>query len=643
LPVARVAVDVSLAHLDRPFDYSVPDRMREAAAPGARVRVRFAGQLVDGFVLDRVATSDHAGRLTALSRVVSAEPVLTPEITVLARAVADRYVGTLADVLRLAVPARHAAAEREPVEAAVVAERARPLGPPGPWDEYRAGPAFVRGLASGRTVRAVWSALPGPDAWDAIAVASGTVASSGRGVLVVVPDAAEVARASAAMAERLGAGSFTVLTADLGPKERYRRWLAVRRGTSSVVVGTRAAMFAPVRKLGLAVVWDDGDDLHAEPRAPYPHVREVLAIRSHQTGCSLLAAGRAVTAETAGWLQRGFAQPVTAARATVRSRAPRVLAIDEGVAGDADPLARTARLPTVAWRAARDGLASGPVLVQVPRRGYVPGLACGQCRARAQCAHCGGPLGLAGPAEQPHCQWCGRPATAWQCPQCGGRRVRAAAVGSRRTAEELGRAFPGVPVVTSGAGASRSAVAGQPALVVATPGAEPVADGGYAAALLLDAAAMLGRADLRVAEESLRRWLNAASLVRPSGAGGRVVVVGPSDLSVVQALIRWDPGGFATHELAARDAAGLPPAVKVAVLQGSAAAVDDVLERAQLNDPSQVLGPVPRPEGKVRMVVRAPLSAATDLASALRTAQAERSARKDPEHVRIQVDPVSLD
>ena len=62
LPVARVAVDVALAHLDRPFDYRVPAHLDEVATPGVRVRVRFAGRLVDGFLLERVAESGHGGR-----------------------------------------------------------------------------------------------------------------------------------------------------------------------------------------------------------------------------------------------------------------------------------------------------------------------------------------------------------------------------------------------------------------------------------------------------------------------------------------------------------------------------------------------------------------------------------------------------
>jgi len=161
LPVARVAVDISLAHLDRPFDYLVPARLDQAAVPGCRVRVRFAGQLVDGYLLERTDTSEHQGKLARLERVTSPEPVLTPEIFDLARAVADRYAGTLADVLRLAIPPRHAAAERDapPAGTSLAPPPGRPQ--PGSWDRYPAGAAFLAGLcrgppSAGRLVGPAW-------------------------------------------------------------------------------------------------------------------------------------------------------------------------------------------------------------------------------------------------------------------------------------------------------------------------------------------------------------------------------------------------------------------------------------------------------------------------------------------------------
>jgi primosomal protein N' (replication factor Y) len=639
-PVARVAVDLPLAHLDRPFDYLIPERLSDQAVPGCRVRARFAGQLVDGYLLDRAAESGHQGRLARLERVVSPEPVLSPEIMTLAREVADRCAGTLADVLRLAIPPRHARTESAPPVPAAGAPQ-RPAGP-GPWARYSGGPAFLDALAGRRGPRAVWSALPGPHWPEEIARAVATAAAAGRGALAVVPDARDLSAVDTALTAQLGPGRHLTLSADLGPAERYRRWLAVRRGAVRVVAGTRAAMFAPVRELGLVVLWDDGDDLHAEPRAPYPHAREVLALRAHRTGAAVLIGGFARTAESTSLVASGWARPVTADRPVVREHAPAVRAAGGDAELARDEAAQTARLPGLVLRTAREALDSGPVLVQVPRRGYVAALGCARCRERARCAACGGPLTLGGAGAAPRCGWCAVADERWRCSRCGHTAVRALVTGAGRTAEELGRAFPGIPLVTSGGAAMIPAVAAAPALVVATPGAEPRADGGYAAGVLLDGWMLLGRPSLRAAEETLRRWMNAAALVRAGPAGGHVVVVADSAIPAVQALIRWDPVTHSERELGERAELRFPPAVRIAALSGPQDAVTALLADAELPSAAELLGPVDEPPGSVRMLVRVPRSAGLILASALHRAQAGRTARKAPGAVRVQLDPAEL-
>lgn len=644
LPVARVAVDIPLPHLDRPFDYLVPESLHEKAVVGCRVRVRFAGQLVDGYLLDRVATSQHQGRLAPLARVVSSEEVLTPAVARLARSVADRYAGTLSDVLRLAIPPRHAAAEAAASRSYPELQPAEglPSSPGSGWQEYTNGPQLLDALAAGRSPRAVWASLPGATWPSLVADAVAATAASGRGSIVVVPDHRDVERVDAALAKALGVGRHVLLAADLGPRERYRRWLAVRRGQVRVVLGTRAAAFAPVEELGLLVVWDDGDDLHAEPRAPYPHVREVLALRAHQGDAGLLVGGFARTAEGASMVATGFARSVAPPRPVVRSYAPRVRATDDGAFGD-DPQLRAARLPHLAWRVAHESLAIGPVLVQVPRAGYVPAVSCTRCHTRADCPACHGPLGLTRSDTAPACRWCGTVAAGWRCEECGHDRLRARVVGARRTAEEIGRAFPSTPVLTSGGGSVLAEVTDRPALVIATPGAEPVAAGGYVAALLLDTWALLGRADLRAGEEALRRWLAAAALVRPASARGQVIVVADAALRPVQALVRWDPVGHAARELDDRVSAGFPPAVRVAVLTGPPAAVQDLMQRSTLPESAAVLGPTALSGGGVRTVIRVPRSDGLNLAAALRRGAGERSARKAEDPVSVRIDPVRID
>ncbi|HET9875513.1 MAG TPA: primosome assembly protein PriA, partial [Mycobacterium sp.] len=315
---------LSVPHLDREFDYLVTDEQSATAQPGVRVRVRFHGRLVDAFVWERRADTDHVGKLGRLERVVSAEPVLTAEIRHLVEAVTARYAGGRADVLRLAVPPRHARVESETATAPGLPVVA-PVDPAG-WQRYGRGGQFLTALGQGRAARAVWQVLPG-DSWtDRFVDAAAQTIQAGRTALAVVPDQRDVDALRHATTARIDESSVVALSAGLGPAERYRRWLAVLRGNSRLVIGTRSAVFAPIADLGLVMVWDDGDDTLAEPRAPYPHAREVAMLRAHLLGCAALIGGYARTAEAHALVRSGWAHDVVAARAVVRAAAPRVVA-----------------------------------------------------------------------------------------------------------------------------------------------------------------------------------------------------------------------------------------------------------------------------------------------------------------------------
>lgn len=661
LPIARVLPLLPLPHLDREFDYLVPAQFDSDAKPGVRVRIRFAGRLVDGYILERAATSDHTGKLGFLDRVVSAERVLTPEITELVSAVAHRYAGTRADVLRLAVPPRHAKVESEPVpEAPSIAPPTDVTG----WDQYTHGGAFVDAVRANRSPRAVWQALPGEDWPRRIAEIAAVTASSGRSAVIVVPDQRDLDRMTVACESVVGADTVVALSAGLGPAKRYRRWLAALRREVSIVVGTRSSVFAPVQNLGLMVLWDDGDDGYAEPRSPYPHAREVALLRAHGTGCAVVLAGHARTAEAEALVDAGWAHDLVAPRETVRARQPHIVALaDSDHALARDPGARAARLPAIAFEAARAALKDGlGVLVQVPRGGYVPSLACGKCRNPARCRRCNGPLSLpsapgADGAGSPTCRWCGVADTNHKCTVCGSRTLRAVVIGAHRTAEELGRAFPGVPVHTSGGASVLDSVAPGPSMVISTVGAEPRIPDGYGAALLLDGWALLGRADLRAAEETLRRWMTAGALVRSGADGGRVVVVAESEIPTVQALVRWDPVGHARSQLDERVEVRFPPAVHVAAIDGTTAAIMALVENTALPEDTEILGPVELPEGQrlpagggddripgdvQRILLRVPRRDGGALARSLADSQAASSAKKNTEAVRVQIDPIRI-
>ncbi|MGC3993383.1 MAG: primosome assembly protein PriA [Propionicimonas sp.] len=645
-PVAKVAVDLPLANLDRPFDYAVPEELDAAARPGARVKVRFAGQLRDGFILERAGYGERTD-LTALHKVVSPEPVLTPAVAALVRAVADHYAGSFADVVRTAVPPRHAATEKA----------AAPDHPPpvlhATEGEVLAGypesAHFLTALRTGGRPRAAWSVLPttapaGDWAAGFVEAAAATV-DGGRGALLLAPDARQLARLQAAAAAWFGRGSFAVLAADAGPASRYRNFLATSRGAVRLVLGTRAAVFAPVHDLGLVALWDDGNDAWSEPHAPYWHAREVAALRAHLEGCGLILAAHARTAEVQQLVERSWLASLALGPAEARRRAAAVRTT--GTDPARDPHASVARLPHDAFAAVRVGLASGPVLVQVPRAGYLPVLACATCRAPATCPSCG--QGLSDPGGSGvQCRWCGPLLTAWRCPECGGTRLRTPVVGVARTAEEFGKAFPGTPVLQASADKPLATVKDEPALVLATPGAAPVATGGYAAAILLDAELLLGRPDLRAGEEALRRWLAVVALVRPADRGGTVVAVADPGLREIQALLRLDPVGYAERELADRAAAGFPPAVKLLTIEGAPEAVEAGRSALGLGrEPGDanvgVLGPfdLPGEDALARLTLRAPLAEAPALVARVRTMLSVRAAKKEPP-LRVRVDPQVL-
>ncbi|MBP1136082.1 primosomal protein N' (replication factor Y) [Arthrobacter sp. PvP023] len=678
LPVARVLIESSLPHLDRPFDYSVPAAIDDAAQPGVRVKVKFNGQELGGYILDRLAESDAGHTLVPLHKVVSPVRVLTPELAELAGKVAARYAGTISDVLRVAIPPRVAGLEKElaaegtlGLSRGTAAEPAADPGPeadrippaPGHWSRYINGAAFLQHLAAGESPRAVLSALQGfgPAGWPAlVAEAVAAARASGRGAVVVVPDYRDLDRVEEALAELLPREDIARLTADDGPTPRYRSYLRVLTGSAGVAVGTRSAAYAPVHNLGLVVCWDDGDDLHIEQRAPYAHTREVLLLRAEQDGAACLMAAHTRSTELQRLVEAGWARPVDADRPEVRRTVPRVVNTADSFEQERDPLARIARLPGAAWRAAKEGLERGPVLVQVARSGYAPSLVCDSCREPARCAACSGPLAVAGAAGSsavPQCRWCSASAPDWRCSHCTSPRLRRSATGVLRTAEELGRAFPGKPVITSSGDHVKAAVPDTNALVVATVGAEPVAAGGYAAAVLLDGDTLLRRENLRAGEDAVRRWFNAAALVRPAREGGLVVITA-DDTAGVGALLRWDAGGYAQRELSLRQELQLPPAVRIASVTGGRTAVGhftDAIEQslARQGITLRTAGPAPlvltdaraprREAGEdVRTLLFIPYAQAADATRVMRAVKAAAAARRSDDPVQLRLDGVDV-
>ena len=630
--VARVLVDSPLPQLDRLFDYGIPAALATSAVPGVRVKVplRSAGRVAEGYLIEVTERGDYAGVLSELDSVVSSVPVLTPEVWALARRAADRAAGSASDIVRLAVPNRQVR-----VEKAYLADDSNepfPVVTTVPIESY--GPRVIESAVAINERLAI-DAVPGVrdvgngtwvGAWAvAMAGAAASVLAEGRSAILAVPDYRDQEQLEAALRAVLPEQSIVRLDAKQSNPDRYRGFLRCLSDRPLAIVGNRSVVYAPAANLGLIAVWDDGDPLHSEPLSPYVHTRDAALLRQELQGCALAFFGNSRSTEVERLVELGWLRSV--------SPVPLVLpkVIPTAQQATTDRLAAQARIPSSAWKAARTALEQGPVLVQVARPGYAPRLACADCGQTARCTRCEGPLLQKSARSVPACAWCGALAVQWKCANCDGEKLRLVGNGATRTAEDLGRAFPGVRVIIADGERQVLTVGAEPALVIATRGAEPIAAGGYRAVLLLDGERMVARESLRVGEDCLRWWSNAVAL---AAGGAPTVLVGVGG-ALATALVTWRHSDYARAELADRRRLRFPPAVRVATVTGTVEAVEKVVGEVAREDDvdgADILGPVDVAPGVVRTIVRFEYGNGAAVAGTLRAqlVKAATSRRRPP-------------
>ena len=614
--IARVLIDSPLPQLDHLFDYAIPDELAPLAQPGVRVRVplRSANRVADGYLIDLIdpnelptggaadATLDgtgpdtgYSGKLSPIDTIVSAVPVLTAPVWQLARRLADRAAGNASDIVRLAVPPRAVRVEKawlaaraaEPAESDVPA--AADLAEPG-FAEY---PPETLGTIVADRLRVCIAAVPSlvrlPDDGSTVGTWAITMAElavsalrQGKSSILMTPDFRDQDQLQAALLMLAPADDIVRVDARQSNSDRYRGFLRLLEGTPRIILGNRSAVYAPAHDLGLIVIWDDGDPLYGEQLSPYVHARDAALIRREAADCALVFIGHSRSVEVERLIEIGWLRAVQ----PTRDIHPRV--IPTTFQSEPDAQARAARIPSAAWLAAKDAVRTGPVLVQVASPGYAPMLACRSCGQSARCTKCQGPLAQSAANATPACRWCGHLAAGWRCSHCEATQLRVVTVGTGRTAEELGRAFPGSRVIVADGEHTIQTIGPEPALVVATRGAEPIPRNGYSAILLLDGERMLARESLRVGEDCLRWWANAAALAAP---GASVMLAGVGG-ALAHALNTWQPGPYAAAELADRRQLRFPPAVRVASVTGTSAEVATAIESLAELPGLDVLGPV---------------------------------------------------
>jgi primosomal protein N' (replication factor Y) len=603
LPVARVRVDTGVFHLDQLYDYSVPEKLSDLIVPGVRVQLPFGNRETEGIVVDRVVNPEKAGSLKAITKVLSPHPVATSATFELIDRAADFYGCNPWDLLRSAIPPRVASVDKDlpivhQLPQVLKTKRSTIYQSFKPFE-----PTHEQILDIVRDSKKLGS------------------------VLIVAPDERDVENIIKSLTSIFD--NILRLSSAMNRDERYRNFLLLMQVEHSIVVGTRSAVFAPVRNLATIVIYKESSPDHYEMRSPGWNVFTIAKMRAESEGLALILTGFTPSIRVANEIDARTIKFINQrTQVNVQAFAP-----SEGTL-----------LPGRIFSEIKKSLKKGPVLFIAPRKGYGNALLCSHCRNVALCK-CGGRLSIASKGLAPTCVHCGTAFATWKCSYCDRDKQYLAGRGIDRAAEEISRAFPGFPVVISSGDVIKESVDSKPALVLSTPGAQPYVNGGYSAVVVLDAIRFFSHTDINGQERARELLFETASMVN---VDGQVLLVLDDSHPIVAAIARWNIAPLLKRELAERGELMLPPSVTSAVLVTDQAAAPAIvsglkkaLEDSRLPSSTRIFGPTLLPKAQAKIVLHVAHGQSSDLAEILHELQRKRSISKKDLLI-LRIDPYSL-
>ena len=550
LAIAKVVLDISLPHLDYPFDYEIPEELDEACQPGVKVKVKFAGRNLEGWVIERTKPQLKSKKLSKIEKVISELPVLLPEIVEVCRKTADQFIGTLNDCLRFSIPPRQAKIEKKY------------------RDAKKANQVFNNFQLNGLPERS--NAIefpPNYDYYKYFLSLINEVTNQSRQTIVIFPNYNDVLNFKEYL--DINNVSSQILSAEQEPSQRYQSFLEILTTNVQVVVGTRNAVFAPVSNLGLIIVWDDCEENYFSQQAPYWNVRQVANNRIKSSDSYLLIAGFGKSIKTFMDIKNGDIHEIKIA--TKEEFWPEIKANTSD-----DPLEKVKMIPSAAWKLIQEGLMHSNVLIQVPRLGYASNLQCLDCRESLRCSKCFGPLFKGDKNESLQCKWCAKSVTFWQCQYCKSTKHTTTVSGQKKIVEEIGKSFPGVKIVTSGGKNILRKIKNEKCIVVATPGAEPLSDDPYSTLIVIDAFLYLAKGGLSSNEDTYRKWINAISLVDKKSNNGKVFINLDTSNRIIQSFIKRSSDWYLEQEFEIRKELKMYPINDTYVITGMLHEINEI-------------------------------------------------------------------
>jgi len=601
LPVASVWVDTAITTLTEPFSYLIPEKLSSQIRIGSRVQVPFKDRHLEGIVIDRTALTTDARELKSVYKLLGEFPVASQATIELISLTANFWGGSPYDVIRSAIPPRVAAAEKDLTLTATAANHE---------------------VAASATFHLLPPKLDPISALLSLVRDSKTIGAK----LVIVPTVRDLNRLAALLAK---AGvSFTSLDSNLPRADRYRNFLLASLGGAELVIGMRGAIFVPIPGLSEIYLHQENSEHYYERRTPHWNAREVAWIRSKLSNVNLHLTGYVPSLDVAIDIdKKEISYQATRAKISVIAQAS----------------SNGELIPTKIYQQVRKALVNGPVLFLVPTKGYATAISCAKCRNIAIC-ECGGKLSKSSAKSEPACVLCSKKYQNWKCGWCGEARVFLTSRGIERFAEEIGRSFPNQLVIQSTGTDPRNEVIDDPALVISTPGVEPIAESGYAAVVILQVDRFLSSSASNGVESAYSNFFSASALISDNGV---IALVHDDGAPITSALATWNPATISKREIEQRISLQLPPiSGAVLVLADSAelirlkSALVNATEESRAPKSMRVYGPTAGEGAKLTLLVDP--TEQLELVSLLREINKRRAISKKP-ILAFRVNPYSLD
>ena len=603
LPVASVWVDSGISTLVEPFSYLIPEKLSSQVKIGSRVQVPFKDKHLEGIVIDRMAENSESRELKSIYKLLGEFAVATPETLELINLTATYWGGSPYDVIRSAIPPRVATIEKN-------------LSPSTNSVSTKSGPAAFFHLL--------------PPRKDPISALISIIADSkSKGAkLVIVPTARDLNHLISEL--NLAGFEFKSLDSGLPRSERYQNFLEISLGQTNLIIGMRAAIFAPIPNLTEIYLYQENSEHYYERRSPHWNAREVAWLRMKLSNLVLHLVGYVPSLDVA---------------IDIETKEISYKANREKVSVLAQPSSNGELIPTKIYQLVRKALLVGPVLFLVPAKGYATAISCAKCRNVALC-ECGGKLSKASAKSDPVCVLCSKIYQNWKCGWCGEARIFLASRGIERFAEEIGRSFPNQVVIQSTGNESRESVGADPALVISTPGVEPIAKLGYSAVVILQVDRFLSSTASNGVERAYSNFFAASALVSEAGT---IALVHEDGAPITSALTTWNPGTISKREIEQRISLQLPPisgAILIMAESSELSRLKQGLEKAKQEARApkslRVYGPTASASDGPKLTLLVDPAEQEELVSLLREINKRRAISKKTS-LAYRVNPYSLD